>query len=471
MLCGSLCPCFADDGNECTVDACDANNMPVNAPSLTGSPCSFGVCNGMGSCVQCLTVADCTNLPPMPCNATACIGGFCTYAADPDGTSCNDNDACTAPDICSGGACTSMPMVCPPTQGCIAGGTCVCVDPGFAMTDYAVGSVPWATAVADLNGDTFPDLAVTNNSGHNVSVLHNDGTGAFVSIGNFPVGQNPRAVVAAELNGGLPDLAVADTNSGTVTVLFNNGNNTFTPTTLVPGFGPMGLVAVDLNNDSLADLAVTNYSSHTVSVFLNNGNGTFASKIDLATAQNPIGITASDFDGDTLLDLAVTSYSTYQVSVFRNTGAGTFAPPMNYATGTFPRSVATGDLDGDSHPDLVVTNVFDGDVSVLRNTGAGTFAPEIRYVAATSPESIAVADLNGDTKPDIAATGSYSGNNQIAILLNRGDATFADPLRYFLPTQTTSVTAGDLNGDTKPELIVTNAFTSTITIMLNACMP
>ena len=45
--------------------------------------------------------------------------------------------------------------------------------------DYAAGSAPIATVVADLNGDTRPDIAVANYSSGNVSVLLGNANGTF----------------------------------------------------------------------------------------------------------------------------------------------------------------------------------------------------------------------------------------------------------------------------------------------------
>ena len=45
--------------------------------------------------------------------------------------------------------------------------------------DYAAGSTPYSTVVADLNGDTRPDIAVANYTSGNVSVLLGNANGTF----------------------------------------------------------------------------------------------------------------------------------------------------------------------------------------------------------------------------------------------------------------------------------------------------
>ncbi len=52
-----------------------------------------------------------------------------------------------------------------------------------------------------------------------------------------------------------------------------------------------------------------------------------------------------------------------------------------YDSGDAPFSVAIGDLDGVNGPDLAVANGFSDNVSVLLNQGDGTFASAVAYSA------------------------------------------------------------------------------------------
>lgn len=75
------------DGNPCTKDIC-TNGMPFNPPEATGLNCGGSqVCNSMGQCVGCNTVADCVNLPPDDfCKQRTCNNQVCGLAFTPNGT-------------------------------------------------------------------------------------------------------------------------------------------------------------------------------------------------------------------------------------------------------------------------------------------------------------------------------------------------------------------------------------------------
>src|SRR5207247_6883301 len=113
------------------------------------------------------------------------------------------------------------------------------------------------------------------------------------------------AAAIADLNAdGRPDLAVG-TNSG-VSVLLGNGDGTFGPETALGTGSPANSVAIaDLNADGRLDLAVTNLNSSTVSVLRGNGDGTFAAKTDFATGLVPYSVATADLDADGRAGLVV----------------------------------------------------------------------------------------------------------------------------------------------------------------------
>jgi hypothetical protein len=92
---------------------------------------------------------------------------------------------------------------------------------------------------------------------------------SLTSTVNYQVGGQPTQVVAADFNGdSTPDLAVSE---GTVRVLVGNGNGTFR--VLNGGYIAGGfLAAADLNRDGWTDLVSADRGSDSVSVLLNDQN-------------------------------------------------------------------------------------------------------------------------------------------------------------------------------------------------------
>jgi hypothetical protein len=62
----------------------------------------------------------------------------------------------------------------------------------------------------------------------------------------------------------------------------------------------------------------------------------------------------------------------------------------------------------------------------------------------------------------------------VGVLLNKGDGTFAAEHDYQTGLSPVSVTVADLNGDGRPDLVVSNGGlmgTSTVNVLINTCRP
>jgi hypothetical protein len=87
---------------------------------------------------------------------------------------------------------------------------------------------PVSVAVADFNGDGFPDLAVANCLSNTVSVLLGNGDGTFQAATSYAVGKQPISVGVGDFNGdGFIDITVANNvplTNGAATILLNDTN-------------------------------------------------------------------------------------------------------------------------------------------------------------------------------------------------------------------------------------------------------
>jgi hypothetical protein len=94
-----------------------------------------------------------------------------------------------------------------------------------------------------------------------------------------------------------------------------------------------------------------------------------------------------------------------------------------------------------------------------------TFFSGVVCPTGTQPTSVAAADLNGDSRPDLVVANFSS--NTASVLLNNGSGAFAPKVDYATGTQPISVAAADLNGDSRPDIIVANYGSDTVSVLLN----
>jgi RHS repeat-associated protein len=310
---------------------------------------------------------------------------------------------------------------------------------------------------------------------------------SFVSKTDFALVSLPFSVSAGDFDGdGKTDLAVSNNGSNTVSIFRNTSNSAGVVSyaakidiVTASGSSPNSISVGDLDGDGKMDIAVTNNSANTVSIFRNTstvGAVNFATKVDYATGTSPQRVSIGDLDGDGRADLVVGNVNGNTISLFRNTstaaGSVNFAAKVDYAVGGSPYSISIGDLDGDGKADLAVTNYNSSIVSLFRNTSTGmgsvSFAAKVDYTTGANPISISIGDLDGDGKVDLAVT-NYTGNT-ISILLNTsvtGSVSFAAKVDYATGTNPRSVSIGDLDGDGKSDLAVANYGSHSLSMFRN----
>ncbi|HEX3822416.1 MAG TPA: FG-GAP-like repeat-containing protein [Candidatus Sulfotelmatobacter sp.] len=354
------------------------------------------------------------------------------------------------------------------------------------------GQYPSSIAAGDFNHDGKLDLVVVNSGSNNVAILLGRGDGTYQSAVTYLTAANATYVAVADLNGdGFPDLAVGA--GPVIDVFLGNGDGTFRAAVSYNsgGFDTPSLAFGDFNGDGKVDLVVAHTctdstcANSSVSILLGNGDGTLHAPTNYAGGFGYF-VEVGDFNGDGKLDITVAGWNGTNlydfVSILLGNGDGTFQPAVTYnagGTGTASSiSMTVGDFNADGRPDLAVadfglcggskTSCYDATVNVLMGNGDGTFQPVVSYSAGSNATDVISADLNGDGKLDLIVTnycglsscsgGVRADEGTLSVLLGTGDGTFqpAITLDATVGAGPTSVVTGDFNNDGKLDLAVAN---------------
>ncbi|MEI8017239.1 MAG: FG-GAP-like repeat-containing protein, partial [Schlesneria sp.] len=404
-----------------------------------------------------------------------------------------------------------------------------------AQQTFATGNLPQSIKMADVNGDGKPDLFVTNRNGNSVSVLMGNGNGTFQPQQTISTGTaTPYSLALSDFNGdGKPDLVVATSaQGGAIDLFLGNGNGTFgTGKTFATSSSPQSVAIGDVNGDGLPDVFVSSFSKSSVSVLSGNGNGTFQPQQTFATGNGPYSqsVAPVDLNGDGRLDVAVANLSDNTVSVLLANGNGNFtgqvytlvdqvspsvlsinrATPTTSTTNltavsytvTFSEAVtgvdaadfslaptgtvaattpvvttvspsvytvAVGGITGIGSLGLnLVDNNSIHDVAghPLTTPGAAaSFAGQATFATGTQPKSVSLTDVNGDGKPDLVVANFNS--NSVSIMLGNGNGTFQAQQTFATGSNPVSVASGDVDGDGRVDLIVANKGSNSVSVLL-----
>ncbi|MGG5822407.1 FG-GAP repeat domain-containing protein [Falsiroseomonas sp. HW251] len=380
----------------------------------------------------------------------------------------------------NGTGTSEPPPLVDPVLDIVAGGVLGNFNIGVALNSgggtfpgantYPTGGSPKDLALGDVTGDGKLDVVSVSDFNNLVTVMSNTGSGEFSSQQTITVGHGPSALALGRLDTDTDtdlDMVVANRSANSVSVLLNNGSGTFSTlgSPIDVGLLPNDIALGYLNSGAALDFVTAN-DAGTLSVGLGDGLGGFTTTVNAGSAGAvAVAIALGDMNSDGKLDAVVANGALETVTVLAGTGTGGFvtdplspnAPPRVVGVIGPATDVAVGYLDAvaSTQPgadygtlDFVAVGsyldvVYFGKINVRLNNGNGTYDQTRDYtIFGAILKSVALGDVNGDGEVDIVVANESASN--VWVLLGDGAGNFGTPTPVGVGLASQSVALGDL---------------------------
>lgn len=351
-----------------------------------------------------------------------------------------------------------------------------------SQINLKTGQYPREIQVTDLNADGINDI-VTNHTG-GLSIIVQRPVVVFPpTIKQFtPLNGTPGTIV--KLSGTNFAAAVSSNivKFGGVTALVNSASPTQLTVTVPNGASTEFITVL---NDSTGLQAKS--SIPFISSFKGKGSMVksdfafrvgFESDINLSTAH------VTDLDGDGLNDIIAGYMSEPGFLVLQNQLEGThingqtFVKSLKVLYTDSPvwagsTTVSSGDLNADGKPDLIIGNGGMPFVSVYVNQSEPgklseySFGRKIDFNLSAGVTDLVATDVDLDGKVDIVVTYGVGGLGVLRNISFGKNIAFAESVNFQTGYVPRDLLVRDIDGDGKPELIVANDYSKTISVYRN----
>ncbi|MCP4643790.1 MAG: hypothetical protein GY851_25315 [bacterium] len=329
---------------------------------------------------------------------------------------------------------------------------------------------------------------------------------------SYPVGPNPCAIVAHDLNGdGKPEIVTADRGvlvdpseekpaNDELSVLTAGEDLSYTRQTLRAGFAPYCIEVANIDARKAPDLVVgsfyavrgqnlslfRNLTDNLVPVYFSLDTNKFRYHRMYDSDDHPVfpkpGITAltvRDIDHDGFRDVIATGWSSDTLIFYPGHADAYFAEPKVYDAPGGPRDIEHADFDRDGETDLVTTMYVSGEVVLWKGDGTGAFTEADRFLSGGPlPHRVAVADMNRDGRLDLVVSHRDAADS-IVIFFGARDFSFpvsqevvfaeADDMaasRAIIEKGIRDILVADLNGDGAPDIAAACQAAGDVTVLL-----
>jgi hypothetical protein len=336
---------------------------------------------------------------------------------------------------------------------------------GYAVVrTIEISAPPASLSCVDVDGDGVQECVSLAASGRTVSVIHLFESGNREE--NYHLDVRPQRFTVGDINGDRrPDLLLFGQTMTGITTLLGAPGGRFTPgPLLIPEISTSDLCIADLNGDRLPDLLLLDWLSEKLVVEYGLGKGVFAEQTRVPLPSEPGRLSAMSVTALRTFRIVITLPRAHAVAHLVRNAYGEISIKEIIDVHGRPRDAQLALLDGDMLPDLVCPT------SAGVYVGLGTTAMEFNrgtiFGTGADASSWVLVPQALNRLPDLVL--GERNVPRLMILKNGNSPSLpAGPVEYAVGAAPGAVAVADFNHDALLDVIVANAHSSTLSVLLN----
>jgi signal transduction histidine kinase len=187
-----------------------------------------------------------------------------------------------------------------------------------------------------------------------------------------------------------------------------------------------------------------------------------------------VNVTAGDLDNDLKKDVVLICGISRMFYLYRNISGYNlcrFRFEWKDNIQKNPSGITVSDLDGDGKRDLIFTGNYEASIFIFQNfsiSGRFIFEPQILVPPFGRISDCAVLDMNGDGKDEVVTLNKDVNTFSVFENVSENHIRLGRRFDFSTGNAPAGMTLGDLNGDGRPEIIIANENSRTISLYRNS---
>lgn len=328
---------------------------------------------------------------------------------------------------------------------------------------------PTSLTPGNINNDGIDDFVAVYREQNKIVVFVSNKTDSLYTQQSYSVNFYPETALIADITGDkIPDIITYGKLSSGVAVLRGKNPSTFLEPKVIFGSVAVNSVnIINLNNDNIPDIVVRNWLTNEDVFYLGLGKLEFSQQTILSYGDDSTVTSFADINNDNITDVIVSSTQLSALLLYLGDGLGNYSRVQNISLQQSASHIMIGHVRSDRFNDILIQSPSSDKVTLLLSNSNANFYDGIEFGLPYESCILRCEDINGDGYSDLIC---FDRNSMRSSVMWNANTPYSDKLgtSVIVGKSPSNISVTDLNSDGIDDIIVSNAQSNTVSIVLGS---